>query len=227
MLRFRVSATLLLAATCLLMMKTVFGTERVTTCGGVENVHRLSCDTGVIVVKDALYGRRDSETCIEGRPHSQISNTHCSMDGTLDIIKLSCDGKTECELNPRVLSKDPCVGTAKYLETTYDCFPAINFDTCEGSLAHLQCDEGTIIYIYGANYGRHDHTTCSYNRPTSQLQRIDCSDHSRKVANICNGKNSCTISATNSEFGDPCDGTYKYLEVAYTCILQPEQLPNN
>ncbi|KAI4832475.1 hypothetical protein KUCAC02_015442 [Chaenocephalus aceratus] len=149
MLGFRVSAILLLAATCLLMMKTVFGTKRVTTCGDVNNVHRLSCDTGVIVVKDALYGRRDSETCIKGRPQSQISNTHCSLEGALDVIKLSCDGKTECELNPTVFSKDPCPGTAKYLETTYDCFPAINFDACEGSLAHLQCDEGKIILIWG------------------------------------------------------------------------------
>lgn len=45
-------------------------------------------DTGVIVVKDALYGRRDSETCIKGRPQSQISNTHCSLEGALDVIKL-------------------------------------------------------------------------------------------------------------------------------------------
>lgn len=33
----------------------------------------------------------------------------------------------------------------------------------------------------------------------------------------CNGKNSCTISASNSVFGDPCYGTYKYLEVSYVC----------
>lgn len=33
----------------------------------------------------------------------------------------------------------------------------------------------------------------------------------------CNGKNSCTISASNSVFGDPCFGTYKYLEVSYVC----------
>ncbi|XP_063741824.1 L-rhamnose-binding lectin SML-like [Eleginops maclovinus] len=131
----------------------------------------------------------------------------------------SCDGKKECELTPGVpFLKDPCVGTYKYLETTYDCFPAIYFATCEDSLANLQCDEGKIIFVYGASFGRHDHTTCSYKRPTSQLQRIDCSDHSCKVANTCNGKNSCTIRATNSEFGDPCYSTYKYLEVAYTCV---------
>lgn len=33
----------------------------------------------------------------------------------------------------------------------------------------------------------------------------------------CNGKNSCTVSASNSVFGDPCGGTYKYLEVSYVC----------
>ena len=33
----------------------------------------------------------------------------------------------------------------------------------------------------------------------------------------CNGKNSCSIQASNSVFGDPCPGTYKYLELAYVC----------
>lgn len=33
----------------------------------------------------------------------------------------------------------------------------------------------------------------------------------------CNGKNSCTIKASNSVFGDPCIRTYKYLELAYNC----------
>lgn len=33
----------------------------------------------------------------------------------------------------------------------------------------------------------------------------------------CSGKNICTIKASNSVFGDPCVGTYKYLELAYIC----------
>lgn len=33
----------------------------------------------------------------------------------------------------------------------------------------------------------------------------------------CNGKNRCSINVSNSVFGDPCSGTYKYLEVAYIC----------
>ena len=34
----------------------------------------------------------------------------------------------------------------------------------------------------------------------------------------CNGRRSCTIHANNGVFGDPCGGTYKYLEVSWTCV---------
>lgn len=37
----------------------------------------------------------------------------------------------------------------------------------------------------------------------------------------CDGHPSCSINATNSVFSDPCPGTYKYLEVEYSC---PERL---
>ncbi|KAI9531086.1 hypothetical protein NQZ68_000580 [Dissostichus eleginoides] len=137
-------------------------------------------DTGVIVVQYAVFGRSDRTTCGKGRPFPQVSNTRCSLRGTVDVVKSSCNGRRVCELKVRgIVHSDPCPGTATYLETTYYCLTAIHFATCEGSLAHLQC-----------------------------------------VADSCNGKNRCTISATNSEFGDPCGGTYKYLEVAYTCILR-------
>ncbi|XP_034001061.1 L-rhamnose-binding lectin SML-like [Trematomus bernacchii] len=133
----------------------------------------------------------------------------------------NCNGRRVCELKVRgIVNSDPCPGTATYLETTYYCLPAIHFATCEGSLAHLQCDEGQIIFVYGAHYGRHDKTTCSYQWPARNIENVACSSPTHLVADSCNGKNRCTISATNSEFGDPCGGTYKYLEVAYTCILR-------
>uniref|UniRef100_A0AAQ4PPW9 SUEL-type lectin domain-containing protein n=1 Tax=Gasterosteus aculeatus aculeatus TaxID=481459 RepID=A0AAQ4PPW9_GASAC len=159
----------------------VDSTKKVTTCYNGDNVQRLSCDTGVIQVHSALYGRKDNETCSEGRP--------------------PCDGKRECELNLNtVRTSDPCRGISKYLQTIYSCFPA-----------RLQ------IRVYGADYGRRDTTTCIYKRPDAQVQNVLCSAPSPKVAERCNGKNNCTISATNSVFGDPCGGTYKYLEVAYIC----------
>ncbi|KAL7399283.1 hypothetical protein ABVT39_022464 [Epinephelus coioides] len=178
-------------------------TESVITCDDGFSVQRLNCDAGVISVQAALYGRADTETCSEGKPPQQLSNTKCSQQGVVDVLKKRCDGKKVCELNTKIVrTSDPCRGIFKYLETNYTCFPA---------------DVGQVIFVYGTDYGRRDQTTCSHQRPASQLQRIDCSSPTRKVAESCNGKNSCIIRASNSVFGDPCVGTYKYLEVAYIC----------
>ncbi|XP_040908208.1 rhamnose-binding lectin-like [Toxotes jaculatrix] len=216
MLCFRLSTVLLLATTCLLM--TAVSTERVITCDNGHNVQRLSCDIGVISVQAALYGRTDRETCSEGRPPQQLANTRCSQEGTVDVLKNRCDGKTVCEVNTNLVrTSDPCFGIYKYVETNYTCLPAIQVVACEDSVAHLFCDYGQVIVVYGADYGRRDQTTCSYKRPSSQTQNVDCSAPTSKVAQSCNGKNSCTVAALNSVFGDPCGGTYKYLEVAYVC----------
>ncbi|XP_032375877.1 L-rhamnose-binding lectin SML [Etheostoma spectabile] len=210
------SNILLLAATYVLLSPGV-ATETVTTCE-VNAVHRLSCDGGVISVKEALYGRADSVTCGEGKPQEQLANTECSQEGTVDILKKRCDGKKVCEVSLDVLgARDPCPGTFKYLQTKYTCLPAIHHVTCEHSLAYLQCDEGQVISIYRADYGRHDLSTCTYKRHASEIQNTDCSHFSSTVSDSCNGKNSCIIKASNSVFGDPCHGTFKYLEVAYAC----------
>eukprot|EP01006_Ploeotia_vitrea_P030635 TRINITY_DN63003_c0_g1_i1.p1 TRINITY_DN63003_c0_g1~~TRINITY_DN63003_c0_g1_i1.p1 ORF type:complete len:159 (-),score=36.46 TRINITY_DN63003_c0_g1_i1:135-590(-) len=37
------------------------------------------------------------------------------------------------------------------------------------------------------------------------------------VSSQCDGKNSCSVEASNSVFGDPCLGTYKYLQARYYC----------
>ena len=38
------------------------------------------------------------------------------------------------------------------------------------------------------------------------------------VVKRCEGRGECVIPANNSEFGDPCPGTYKYLEIIYKCV---------
>ncbi|XP_059188558.1 L-rhamnose-binding lectin CSL1-like [Centropristis striata] len=218
MLRLTLSCTLLLAAICLIAD---VSTERVVTCDDGISVQRLNCDSGVISVQAALYGRTDTKTCSEGRPAQQLSNTKCSQQGTTGVLKKRCDGKKVCELATKVVrTSDPCYGTFKYVDTNYTCFPAIHLVTCENSQAYLNCDVGQVIFLYGAHYGRSDRTTCSDQRPASQLQNVDCSGPTSKVAESCNGKNSCVVRARNSVFGDPCVGTYKYLELAYTCLCE-------
>ncbi|XP_041654639.1 L-rhamnose-binding lectin SML-like [Cheilinus undulatus] len=85
------------------------------------------------------------------------------------------------------------------------------------SHAYLYCDEGQVIYIYGADYGRRDKTTCASGRPWLQIQNVNCSNSTTKVAESCNGKNSCEIFVSDQVLGDHCTGTDKYLEVAYIC----------
>ncbi|XP_029362504.1 L-rhamnose-binding lectin SML-like [Echeneis naucrates] len=216
MLHFSPGTALLLATTCLLA--TEVSTERVVTCDDRGNVQLLRCDIGVVRVQSALYGRTDGETCREGRPRKQLRNTECSQNNTVDIIKRRCDGKKMCEINTDVVRiSDPCVGTYKYLETYYTCFPAIRVIACENSVADLFCAEGQVIYVYGAEYGRRDQTTCIYQQPSRQIEDVECLNPTDKVAESCNGKNRCTISARNSVFGDPCVGTYKYLDISYVC----------
>ncbi|KAM9522959.1 L-rhamnose-binding lectin CSL3-like [Salvelinus alpinus] len=90
--------------------------------------------------------------------------------------------------------------------------------TCEGSDALLQCDGGK-IQIKRANYGRRQHDVCSIGRPQNQLKNTNCLSPSTTstMAKRCDGERQCIVKVSNSVFGDPCVGTYKYLDVAYTC----------
>ncbi|KAM9855151.1 L-rhamnose-binding lectin SML-like [Aulostomus maculatus] len=216
MVNYRLSTTLLLTVTCSLV-KAVLSTERAITCQG-NNGHRLNCDRGVIVVQSSLYGRASREICGLGRPSSELVNTQCSLPGTLELVKNRCDGKQTCELSASVVStSDPCRGIFKYLETNYTCFPAFHTVACERAEMTLKCDVGQVIFVYGADYGRHDRTTCVFRRPENQIVNIECARPTTLVAERCNGRNSCSISASNAVFGDPCVGTYKYLQVGYIC----------
>eukprot|EP00063_Salmo_salar_P087066 XP_014061901.1 PREDICTED: L-rhamnose-binding lectin CSL1 isoform X3 [Salmo salar] len=190
--------------------------KMVTTCEGAGVVH-LECGDGVVFLQKALYGRTDSQTCSQGRPQSQLTNTKCSQEGTLALWSQRCDGKQMCEVNMRVNHiSDPCYGTYKYLDVTYICLPAQTSITCEGSTSSLDCGKG-VMKVLHANYGRRDGSTCSAGR--HELSNQNCLQP--KTLNVvkqwCEGKSQCTV-GLDPVFGDPCYGTYKYLEVSYTCL---------
>ncbi|XP_020560129.1 L-rhamnose-binding lectin SML-like isoform X1 [Oryzias latipes] len=213
---FRHSTAMLFAALCLFMASAV-SAETVTTCEN-DSVQVLQCANGVINIQSALYGRADMQTCNESRPASQLNDTMCSLRGVEDFIRSSCDLKTSCEINMNdIRTSDPCPGTYKYLQTTFTCLQAVHLITCENDEAQLICSPGCVIYVYGANYGRRDQTICSEGQLPSVVENRHCSNPTNLVAQSCNELESCTIPATNAIFGDPCYGTYKYLELAYIC----------
>ncbi|CAH3188651.1 unnamed protein product, partial [Porites evermanni] len=87
---------------------------------------------------------------------------------------------------------------------------------CEGDSHVLTCGIFK-INILSANYGRLTGAqVCGW----GPIKTTYCKANGAlaKVQAHCQGRSHCTLRATNGEFGDPCPGTYKYLEVSYRCV---------
>ncbi|XP_064877442.1 L-rhamnose-binding lectin CSL3-like isoform X1 [Oncorhynchus nerka] len=190
------------------------------TCEGSDAL--LQCDGGKIHIKRANYGRRQHDVCSIGRPDNQLTDTNCLSQSSTSKMVERCGGKSECIVPAsNFVFGDPCVGTYKYLDTKYSCVQqqeTISSIICEGSDSQLLCDRGE-IRIQRANYGRRQHDVCSIGRPHKQLKNTNCLSQSTTstMAERCDGERQCIVKVSNSVFGDPCVGTYKYLDVAYTC----------
>uniref|UniRef100_A0A672RD84 SUEL-type lectin domain-containing protein n=1 Tax=Sinocyclocheilus grahami TaxID=75366 RepID=A0A672RD84_SINGR len=203
--------SLLISIHCIIL----FMSLSLNRCNGLRECELNT--QGLIQINTANYGRTDKTTCSEGRPSEQLQNTNCYSPNALAPVSKRCNGLRECELNTQGLApKDPCFGTYKYYTTNYICIPAETSVTCHGGYSYLKCENGK-IQINTANYGRTDKTTCSEGRPSEQLQNTNCYSPNA-LAPVCEGKNSCSILASNSVFSDPCVGTFKYLYISYSCV---------
>ena len=86
----------------------------------------------------------------------------------------------------------------------------------ENKSGYISCTFPSRIYVSEAIYGRTtDRSIC----PHSSIKTTHCrsSTSDRKVKALCNGRRICRLKADNRTYGDPCRGTYKYLEVKYKC----------
>ena len=93
------------------------------------------------------------------------------------------------------------------------CQREMQLQFCEGDSHTLSCAHfSKNISILSANYGRLTGAqVCGW----GPIKTTHCKADGAlaKVQAHCQGRSHCTLRATNSEFGDPCDETYKYLEV--------------
>uniref|UniRef100_A0A4W5PPK1 SUEL-type lectin domain-containing protein n=1 Tax=Hucho hucho TaxID=62062 RepID=A0A4W5PPK1_9TELE len=164
-------------------------------------------DSGVIFIERSLYGRTDGTTCTEGRPANQLTNTVHSSSYLL--ISPRCNGKRVCEVNTEVFhTSDPCVGIYKYLETTYTCILASQSVSMYNNTKYytrLMSAMKGYVFI---------HVCLALATNTNCLSQ---STTASKLAESCDGKSQCDVLASSSLYGDPCVGTYKYLDVAYSC----------
>ena len=90
---------------------------------------------------------------------------------------------------------------------------------CETNTVALHC--GTkLIKIIRANYGRTDSETCPMEGNAGASKNTACLSTSTfdDVKDSCHGTQSCEMTASNSNFGETCAGTAKYLNVTYECV---------
>ncbi|XP_062597167.1 neurogenic locus notch homolog protein 2-like isoform X1 [Saccostrea cucullata] len=77
-----------------------------------ENTKRLK-------IESANYGRTEAAVC----PGTNDGNTNCRLD-VLGKLSEKCDNETRCPVPSRwedLGGVDPCFGTYKYVEVTYNC----------------------------------------------------------------------------------------------------------
>ena len=93
---------------------------------------------------------------------------------------------------------------------------------CEMKTNTISCSQtlGTTLHIVHANYGRTSAERCQHPYGMESLHNnTSCIANSSLsvVQGLCEDKISCTLTADNSLFGEPCYGVYKYLEVDFEC----------
>ncbi|XP_031555061.1 uncharacterized protein LOC116291966 [Actinia tenebrosa] len=94
--------------------------------------------------------------------------------------------------------------------------PIRTYRLCEHRSGILRCPAGRKLWIVYANYGR---TTGKAVCPHKSMRTINCRSpfSTQLIRCACHGKTSCNLYAKNEVFGDPCAGTFKYIEVRFRC----------
>lgn len=88
---------------------------------------------------------------------------------------------------------------------------------CEDTTLNITCGADLYLDVIRANYGRFSITICNDHGNTDW--KVDCQAGRtlRAMQARCSNKKQCIVPVQSSIFGDPCPGTYKYIEVHYAC----------
>lgn len=88
---------------------------------------------------------------------------------------------------------------------------------CEGKSLEINC-KGQQIEIIGAEYGRTEPGSKYCPSPLFDWNtKCYSADSTLEITKgECDGFRSCTLYASDADYGDPCFGTRKYLKVCFT-----------
>ncbi len=199
------------------------------------------CDSGFMDrnCSTAISGECASDPCVHALACHDISDSdfYCECEsfweGRYCNVSVSmCNASSPCENNSTCYDMEggdyvcKCgeLGSGKNCSTPIDTTSNILTWACEGQDLNLGCTQGTLV-IDSANYGR-TITYAERNCGSIGTDRADCDFTSTDTPNakeICDRQASCSLAATNAQWGDNCDGTLKYLEVVYHCSAEQSQ----
>ncbi|XP_076305406.1 latrophilin Cirl-like isoform X1 [Tachypleus tridentatus] len=91
---------------------------------------------------------------------------------------------------------------------------------CEGNNLKISCENGQLIQLLRANYGRFSISICNEQGILNWSVKCASEKSYFVIHERCNVVPRCIVNVTSNTFGDPCPGTYKYLEVQYQCMLE-------
>jgi len=200
---------LFIAISCVLI-SSVFAKPE-TTCE-FESITMECKGSKVIQMTSAFWGRKEIHVCKE----QAVPGGGCSIGNALSRLQTMCNGKQSCTVEADNKNfGDPCWGTYKYMITDFTCVVGGSADICEDNSLEISCPGKTLLEIGDAFYGRQTEDICD--NVGVPLFGCDMGDAKKKAADLCNGKQSCTIEANNGFFGDPCWLVRKYAQVSYIC----------
>lgn len=116
--------------------------------------------------------------------------------------------------------------TRPWVDNKYgpDADTSLNTFICEHEGPdQLSCPTGGTIHVESAEYGRKNANVCKHNGNPVTGGCANYVDLIKYVQRECEGRETCTVSASNSQVGDvfprqdPCWGVRKYLQVRFRC----------
>eukprot|EP00095_Tigriopus_kingsejongensis_P003806 maker-scaffold465_size163580-snap-gene-0.18 protein:Tk03806 transcript:maker-scaffold465_size163580-snap-gene-0.18-mRNA-1 annotation:"latrophilin cirl" len=92
---------------------------------------------------------------------------------------------------------------------------------CEGSRLQINCTDNHYLDIIRANYGRFSIAICNDHGNTDWSVNCMSPRTLRVIEARCSNEAFCDVPVDSTIFGDPCPGTFKYVEVHYACRKNP------
>jgi len=141
------------------------------------------------------------------KKYSIGQRSHLSQSDVLQLNLLyKCPGFTR---PPNTLPPPP--PTTAYVEPKPF---TLTENICALRTRTFNCPYGSNMWIEEGMYGRLTNKICGY----GSLRNMSCSsDVTSVVRKSCQNKMVCKIQVTDAVYGDPCPGTFKYLQIHYRC----------